>query len=151
MNKKFKLILFFYLIINILNISLGNENFFNKGLELYKDKKYSEARFMFERSIVFNPKDSNSYLYLAKIYNVEKDQKKEEKNLEATLLIEPSNEEAILMSMKIALEKSNFSKVKNLSKTFTKVCKKLCEENRGILETLANIEPKNNESWSKLK
>jgi tetratricopeptide (TPR) repeat protein len=146
MNKKFKLILFFYLIINILNISLGNENFFNKGLELYKDKKYSEARFMFERSIVFNPKDSNSYLYLAKIYNVEKDQKKEEKNLEATLLIEPSNEEAILMSMKIALEKSNFSKVKNLSKTFTKVCKKLCEENRGILETLANIEPKNNES-----
>jgi tetratricopeptide (TPR) repeat protein len=146
MNKKFKLILFFYLIINILNISLGNENFFNKGLELYKDKKYSEARFMFERSIVFNPKDSNSYLYLAKIYNVEKDQKKEEKNLEATLLIEPSNEEAILMSMKIALEKSNFSKVKNLSKTFTKVCKKLCEENRGILETLANIEPTNNES-----
>ena len=101
---------------------------------------------MFERSIVFNPKDSNSYLYLAKIYNVEKDQKKEEKNLEATLLIEPSNEEAILMSMKIALEKSNFSKVKNLSKTFTKVCQKLCEENRGILETLANIEPKNNES-----
>ena len=146
MNKKFKLILFFYLIINILNISNSNENFFNTGLELYKDKKYSEARFMFERSIVFNPKDSNSYLYLAKIYNVEKDQKKEEKNLEATLLIEPSNEEAILMSMKIALEKSNFSKVKNLSKTFTKVCKKLCEENRGILETLANIEPKNNES-----
>ena len=146
MNKKFKLILFFYLIINILNISLGNENFFNKGLELYKDKKYSEARFMFERSIVFNPKDSNSYLYLAKIYNVEKDQKKEEKNLEATLLIEPSNEEAILMSMKIALEKSNFSKVKNLSKTFTKVCKKLCDKNEGILETLKNIEPKNNES-----
>ena len=146
MNKKFKLILFFYLIINILNISLGNENFFNKGLELYKDKKYSEARFMFERSIVFNPKDSNSYLYLAKIYNVEKDQKKEEKNLEATLLIEPSNEEAILMSMKIALEKSNFSKVKNLSKTFTKVCKKLCDETEDILETLKNIEPKNNES-----
>ena len=111
-----------------------------------KNKKYEEARFMFERSIVFNPKDSNSYLYLAKIYNVEEDQKKEEKNLEATLLIEPSNEEAILMSMKIALEKSNYSKVKDLSKTFTKVCKKLCEKNKGILETLSNIEPKNNES-----
>ena len=36
--------------------------------------------------------------------------------------------------------------VKDLSKIFTKVCKKLCEENKGILETLANIEPKNNES-----
>ena len=146
MIKKLKFILFLYLVINIFNISLGNENFFNKGLELYKNKKYEDARFMFERSIVFNPKDSNSYLYLAKIYNVEEDQKKEEKNLEAALLIEPSNEEAILMFMKIALEQSNYSKVKDLSKTFTKVCKKLCEKNKGILENLANIEPKNNES-----
>ena len=146
MNKIFKLTLFFYLIINFINSSFSKENFFDEGLKLYKDKKYEDARFMFERSIVFNPKDSKSYLYLAKIYNIEEDQKKEEKNLEATLLIEPDNEEAILMTMKIALEKSNYSKVKDLSKTFTKVCKKLCEENKGILETLANIEPKNNES-----
>jgi len=146
MKKKLRFILFLYLVINIFNISLGNENFFNKGLEFYKNQKYDDARFMFERSIVFNPKDTNSYLYLAKIYNAEQDQKKEEKNLEAALLIDPGNEEAILMSMKIALEKSNYSKVKNLSKTFTKVCKKLCEENKVILETLENIEPKNNES-----
>ena len=146
MINKLQFILFFYFVINFFNLSISNENFFNKGLELYKDKKYEDARFMFERSIVFNPKDSNSYLYLAKIYNVEKDQKKEEKNLDAALLIEPDNEEAILMSMEIALEKSNYSKVKNLSKIFTKVCKKLCEKNKGILETLSNIEPKNNES-----
>ena len=50
------------------------------------------------------------------------------------------------MSMKIALEKSNYSKVKDLSKTFTEVCDKLCDENENILETLANIEPKSNES-----
>jgi len=146
MIKKFKFILFFYLITNVFNSSISNENFFDKGLKLFKDKKYKDARFMFERSIVFNPKDSNSYLYLAKIYNVEKDQKKEEKNLETALLIEPNNEEAILMSMKIALEKSNYSKVKDLSNTFTEVCKKLCNENKSILETLSNIEPKNNES-----
>ena len=146
MNKIFKLTLFFYLIINFINSSFSKENFFDEGLKLYKDKKYEDARFMFERSIVFNPKDSKSYLYLAKIYNIEEDQKKEEKNLEATLLIEPDNEEAILMIMKIALKKSNYSKVKDLSNTFIKVCKKLCEENKGILETLANIEPKNNES-----
>ena len=134
MNKIFKLTLFFYLIINFINSSFSKENFFDEGLKLYKDKKYEDARFMFERSIVFNPKDSKSYLYLAKIYNIEEDQKKEEKNLEATLLIEPDNEEAILMTMKIALKKSNYSKVKDLSKTFTQVCKKLCEENKGILE-----------------
>ena len=146
MKKRFKFILFFYLIINIFNFSIANENFFYKGLELYNEKKYEDARFMFERSIVFYPKDSNSYLYLAKIYSAEEDKKNTEKNLEATLLIEPNNEEAILMTMKIALEKSNYSKVKNLSNTFLKVCKKLCKENKSILETLENIEPKNNES-----
>ena len=146
MYKKLQFTLLAYFVINFTNISLSNENFFNKGLKLFNDKKYEDARFMFERSIVFNPKDSTSYLYLAKIYNIEGDQKKEEKNLEATLLIQPDNEEALLMSMKIALEKSNYSKVKDLSKTFTKVCKELCDENKNILETLANIEPKNNES-----
>ena len=146
MKRIFKFVIFFYFIINSLNVSYSNQRFFDKGIEFFKNKKYEDAKFMFEKSIVFNPKNSNSYLYLAKIYNIEEDQKKEEKNLEATLLIEPDNEEAILMFMKIALEKSNYSKVKDLSKTFNKVCKKLCDENKSILETLSNIEPKNNES-----
>ena len=146
MHKTLKLTLILYFLINIFNISSTNENFFNKGLELFNDKKYEDARFFFERSIVFNPKNSISYLYLAKIYNYEKDQKKEIKNLESTLLIEPNNEEAILMTIKIALEKSNYSKVKDLSNTFKKVCKKLCDENKNILKTLESIEPKNNES-----
>mgnify|MGYP001181287993 CR=1 FL=1 len=146
MKKIFKVILFTSIVAGNLSFSNAAENFFNQGLELFQKKKYEDARFMFERNIVFNPKDSNSYLYLAKIYNIEEDQKKEEKNLEATLLIEPSNEEAILMSMRIALEKSNYSKVKELSNTFTEVCKKMCNENKSILESLSNIEPKNNES-----
>ena len=146
MVKITKKIFILYLIINSFNFSLSDENFFNKGLDLFKNEKFEDARFMFERSIVFNPKDSNSYLYLAKIYNHEKDQKNEEKNLEATLLIEPDNEEAILMSMRVALVKSNYSKVKDLSNTFTKVCKKLCDEKNSIVEALKSIEPKNNES-----
>ena len=143
MNKIFKVMIIFFVAINIFNISIANENFFNEGIKLYKDKKFDDARFLFERSIVYNPKHSNSYLYLAKIYNHEKNQKKEEKNLEATLLIEPSNEEAILMLMKIAIEKTNYSRVKELSKNFIKVCKNLCDQNKSILESLANLEPKN--------
>ena len=143
MRKIFNFTFIFYLIISMLNISLSNENFFQEGLKLYNKKKYEDARFMFEKSIVFNPKDSNSYLYLAKIYNIEEDQEKEEKNLETTLLIDPINEEAILMSMKIALKKSNYKKVKKLSKTFSKVCETLCKQNKSILENLDNIEPKN--------
>ncbi len=143
MKKIYKILFTFFLVMGITSNAISSEDFFKKGLELFKDKKLDDAKFMFERSIVFNPKDSNSYLYLAKIYNHQEDQDKEEKNLDATLLIEPKNEEAILMLMKIGLKRSNYSKVKDLSKTFTEVCKKLCNENKEILETLANIEPKN--------
>ena len=136
---------FFYIsfLINAFNISIAKENFFEKGLKFYDNKKYIDAKFMFERSIVFDPKDSKSYLYLAKIYNHEKNQEQEEKNLETTLLIDPNNEEAILMLMRIGLEKSNFSHVKDLSKTFKKVCKDLCDKNDEIIKTLENLEPKN--------
>ena len=141
-----KILLTLILVVSFNTISYAQDKYFNEGLKLFNEEKYEDAKFLFERSIVFDPKASNSYLYLAKIYEFEKDIKNEEKNLETTLLLEPNNEEAILMSMKIALEKSNYSKVKDLSKTFNQVCKKLCEENKGILETLENIEPKNNES-----
>ena len=127
-------------------MALSAENFFDEALKMYQDKKYDDARFMLERNIVFNPKDAKSYLYLAKIYNHEEDQNKEEYNLETTLLIEPNNEEAILMLMKIALKKSNYSKVNDLSQTFIKVCKKLCDVNNEIQKSLKNIEPENNES-----
>jgi len=146
MNKIFKLTILIYLTFITASMTFAKENFFDEALKMYQNKNYEDARFMLERNIVFNPKDAKSYLYLAKIYNHEENQKKEEYNLETTLLIEPNNEEAILMLMKIALKKSNYSKVKNLSETFTKVCKKLCDKNKEIQKSLKNIEPENNES-----
>jgi len=142
MNKIFKLIILIYFTL-ISNLAFSKENFFDEALKMYQSKKYEDARFMLERNIVFNPKDAKSYLYLAKIYNHEENQKKEEYNLETALLIEPDNEEAILMLMKIALKKSNYSKVKDLSQTFVKVCEKLCDENNEIQKSLKNIEPEN--------
>ena len=143
MNKIIKIITLVFFLVVSSNLASSKENFFDKALKMYQDKEYDDARFLLERNIVFNPKDAKSYLYLAKIYNHEENQRKEEYNLDTALLIEPNNEEATLMLMKIALEKSNYSKVKNLSETFVKVCKKLCDENDEIQESLKNIEPKN--------
>ena len=143
MSKIFKLIFIIVLFFSFNTQTFSKENFFKKALKLYEKEKYEDARFLFERNIVYNPKDANSYLYLAKIYNHKENQSKEEQNLETVLLIEPKNEEAILMMMKIAIEKSNYDKVKNLSDTFSKVCKNLCIENKEIKESLKNIDPKN--------
>ena len=143
MMKIYKLTILIFLINSFANISFSKDNFFNEGVKLFKNKEYEDAKFLFERSIVFDPKHANSYLYLAKIYKEKKDQTNEVKNLETTLLIEPDNEEAILMLMQIGIEKSNYSKVKELSEKFIRVCKSLCIENNKILENLKNIEPKN--------
>ena len=143
MIKFIKIFILISFIINLSNISFSKENFYTEGVKLFKVKKYDEAKFLFERSIVLDPKDAKSYLYLAKIYKEKDNKKKEEKNLESTLLIDPANEEAILMLMEIALEKTNYSKVKKLSERFTKVCKNLCKENEQILKDLENLEPKN--------
>ena len=146
MIKFLKLIGLIIIAASFNNMSFSKESFFEEALKLYENKKYNDARFLFERNIVLNPKDAKSYLYLAKIYNHEEDQRKEEYNLETTLLIEPNNEDALLMTMKIALKKSNYKKVKELSEIFIKVCSNLCKENIKIQESLKNIEPENNES-----
>jgi len=143
MTKFYKIFLSLFFLFGFSNLTLAKESFFKEGLKLFDAKKYNDAKFFFERSIVFDPKHANSYLYLAKIYNEKEDQQKEEKNLETTLLIDPINEEAILMLMEIGIKKTNYSRVKELSERFTKVCKNLCNENKKILQDLKNLEPKN--------
>jgi tetratricopeptide (TPR) repeat protein len=143
MIKFLRIFIWVTFIINSFNISFSKDNFYAEGIKLFKVKKYEEAKFLFERSIVLNPKHSESYLYLAKIYKEKEDQKNEEKNLETTLLINPANEDAVLMLMEIGIKKTNYSKVKELSERFIKICKNLCKENEQILKDLENLEPKN--------
>jgi len=143
MIKFYKIFIFLFFTFGFFNAVSSKEGFFSEGVKLFDAKKYDEAKFLFERSIVFEPKHAKSYLYLAKIYKEKENQKKEEKNLETTLLIDPVNEEAILMLMEIGIEKTNYSKVKELSERFSQVCKNLCNENKKILQDLKNLEPKN--------
>ena len=143
MKKINKLIILLFLLLNIGGNSLADDNFFEKGKNKYDEKKYEESKFLFQRSIVFNPKDQNSYLYLAKIYNFEENKKEEQKNIDTVLLLDPKNEEANYMLMEIELKRSNYSKVKELADNFTKICSKLCDKKNSILESLKNLEPKN--------
>ena len=141
--NKFKLTLIIFLFIIFTNLSFAENNFYEEGKRKYIEKKYEESKFLFQRSIVFTPKDSNSYLYLAKIYNFEKNDKEEEKNINTVLLLEPKNEEAIYMLMKIELKKSNYSKVREIVENFSKICKNLCKKKNLVIESLVNLEPKN--------
>ena len=140
MQKLIYYILFFYLFFNI-EVN-AKENFYDKAKNMYDEKKMEDSKFLFQRNIVFNPKDAKSYLYLAKIYNFEKNDKEELRNLKTTLLLEPDNEEAVYMLIEIELEQSNFSEVKNLTKKFNIICSTLCDKTISINERLENIEAK---------
>ena len=127
----------------MLSSALAKNSFFEEGKIKYNEKKYEESKFLFQRSITFNPKDQDSYLYLAKIYKFEDNKKEEQKNINTVLLLNPQNEEANYLLMEIELKKSNYSKVKELAENFTKICNKLCDKKTLILESLKNLEPKN--------
>ena len=142
MNLLLKLL--FFIIVLQFSSTFANENFFSEAQSLYKEQKYDESKFLFQRNIVFNPKDAKSYLYLAKIYNFEENEKEEEKNLNTTLLLEPNNEDAMYMLIDMQLKRSNYSKVKELTGIFSKICKSLCDKTILIKERLKNIEANEN-------
>ena len=136
---KFALLIF----IIITSHAIGEENFFNEAKKLFDNGKIEESKFLFQRNIVFNPKDSKSYLYLAKIYETEENEVEEEKNINTTLLLDIDNEEAMYMLINIKLKKSDFEKVKELRTQFEMICKSLCSKIKSIDERLTNIEAKN--------
>ena len=141
MLKKFTLVILISLI-NFINTN-ASENLFEKAKKNFEKKDYDKSKFLFQRNIVFNPKNAESYLYLAKIFKTEENQEEEEKNLDTTLLLEPNNEEAIYMLINIQLDRSNFEKANTLMNRFISVCKKMCNKKTEISKSLQDFEANN--------
>ena len=134
------LILTFFLVSTV--AKTNENNFFNQAKDLFDKEKYEDSKFLFHRNIVYNPKDSVSYLYLAKIFKIEDDKRQEEKNIRTTLLLDPKNEEAMYLLIDMELERSNFSKADELSKDFKKICVDMCEKITSIESRLKDFERK---------
>ena len=139
-NKFITCLLVYFIFISF---SLAKENYYDEAKKNFDKKELELSKFLFQKNIVFHPKDAKSYLYLAKIFNLEENEKEEEKNLDTTLLLDPENEEAMYMLIKLKLKKSNYSKVQDLKEKFVIICVELCEKTKEINNILKNIEPKN--------
>ena len=121
-------------------INASESNFFEDAKKHYEQNDFQKSKFLFQKHLIFNPRDDLSYLYLAKIYNKEENVKEEEKNLMTTLLLDPKNEEALFMLIQIQLDKSNFSEARQLNDRFVLICSKLCKNKKLIIEKLNNLE-----------
>ena len=83
-KKLFSLLLFMSVLPNIL---FAKPEYLQEGIDLFNKKKFEDARFKFEKDIVFNPKSERSYLYLSKIFNKQGKKNLEEQNLNTVILL----------------------------------------------------------------
>ena len=106
----------------------GTSDNFDRGVKLYDKKDFDNSRILFERDIVFNPKNENSYLYLSKIFNVQNKKDLEEKNLNTVILLDPKNEEAVFSLAKLKLEESDYIESKKMIENLLKFCENYCQK-----------------------
>jgi len=133
-------------VIYLLLISSGmaiQSNYFEEGIKLYQKKKFDESKILFERDIVFNPKNEKSYLYLAKIFNEMSNDEEQEINLSNVLLLNPQNDEAIYMLTLLKIKQSDYNEAKELIDRFILVCKSFCSKKNEIQEKLRKLTPEN--------
>ena len=138
-----KIFITVFFISTLLYTSTSAKNsFFLEGERLFKEKKFSQSKYKFEKDIVFNPKSELSYLYLAKIFNAQKNDFMEEQNLNTVIMLNPKNEEALYLLAKLNIKKSDYKKSKELINNLKEVCSNFCQKEAELKEKLENLEPK---------
>ena len=135
-------ILFFCLFLTSIADS-SKENYFAEGKILFEEKRFEKSKIFFQRDIVFNPKNPDSYLYLAKISKKNENDEEEETNLNNVLLLSPQNDEAIFMLALLKIKQSNYSKAEELINKFNLVCKLSCSKENELQEKFDKLIPTN--------
>ena len=127
-------------------ISVGmavQSNYFEEGIKLYQNKKFDESKILFERDLVFNPKNEKSYLYLAKIFNERNNEEELEINLNNVLLLNPQNDEAVYMLTLLKIKQYDYEHAQELIDQFALICKSFCSKKEEIKKKLEKLNPEN--------
>ena len=124
--KKILILIFF---INLeFAANAANIDYYNQGLKFFNLNDYKEAKYYFEKDIVFNIKNEKSYLYLSKIALFDKDKMLQKNYLDTVLVINPKNEEALYLKILFNIDEGDFKKAQESNLIFGKICKDLCSK-----------------------
>ena len=144
MKKNIFLIKAIVIYLFIITSVIGKEsNYFAEGMKLFQDKKFDKSKILFEKDIVFNPRNEKSYLYLAKIFSKNDNDDEQEINLNSVLLLNPQNDEAIYMLTLLKIKQSDYHQAKELIDKFNLVCKSFCSKKDEIEKKLEKMTPEN--------
>jgi len=135
-------ILIIYLFL-ISGVDAKQEDYLNKGINLFNKKEFDKSKILFEKDLVFDPKSEKSYLYLAKIFNKKDDEEQQEINLNSVLLLNPENDEAIYMLTLLKIKQSDYEQAAKLIDKFVLVCKSFCSKENEIREKFKILIPEN--------
>ena len=117
----------------------AKSEYLQEGIILFNKNKLEDAKFKFEKDLVFNPKSESSYLYLSKIFNKQDKKKLEEQNLNTVILLNPKNEEAIYNLAKLKLFSSDYQKSRELNKRLKMICKNFCLQSDKLEIEIENL------------
>ncbi len=124
--KKILILIFF---INLgFSANAANIDYYNQGIKFFNLNDYKEAKYYFEKDIVFNIKNEKSYLYLSKIALFDKDKMLQKNYLDTVLVINPKNEEALYLKILFNIDEGDFKKAQESNLIFGKICKDLCSK-----------------------
>ncbi len=124
--KKILILIFF---INLgFSANAANIDYYNQGIKFFNLNDYKEAKYYFEKDIVFNIKNEKSYLYLSKIALIDKDKMQQRNYLDTVLVINPKNEEALYLKILFNIDEGDFKKAQEANLIFVKICKDLCSK-----------------------
>ena len=142
--KNFLLIKIFVIYLFLISNGITKQSdYFDKGIDLFQKKEFDKSKILFEKDIVFNPKNEKSYLYLAKIFNKNNNDEEQEVNLNSVLLLNPQNDEAIYMLTLLKIKQSDYNEAKELIDKFILVCKSFCTKKNEMQDKLEKLTPEN--------
>jgi tetratricopeptide (TPR) repeat protein len=140
--KKFYIIeIIVFFLFSTLAANAEKINNFENGKKLFESNQLDKSKVLFERDIVFFPKNEKSYLYLAKIFKSQDNDEELETNLNTVLLLDPKNDEALYMLVLLKIEQSDYDKSKELMKKFVLVCKSFCSKKDEINKKFKKLAP----------
>tara|TARA_B100001248_G_scaffold250590_1_gene224831 strand:+ start:72 stop:491 length:420 start_codon:yes stop_codon:yes gene_type:complete len=130
MNKIFIAFLLCFFCTNLL--SKENNDYFKLGQENFNKKNIDKAKLNFEKDIVRNTKNIESYLFLAKIHKEKENNQEFEKYLKTVLILDPKNEEALYLLITKKIKDADYDLAREKYEIFSKYCSKLCSKKSEI-------------------
>jgi tetratricopeptide (TPR) repeat protein len=127
-----KILILIFLINLEFTANAANIDYYNQGIKFFNLNDYKEAKYYFEKDIVFNIKNEKSYLYLSKIALIDKDKIQQKNYLDTVLVINPKNEEALYLKILLNIDEGDFKKAQEANLIFAKVCKDLCSKKNDL-------------------